>query len=135
MLKLVLSIVMGAVIAIAITVATDALFHAMSATPVPADVADPAAMGAYLAALPATALIAIVFGWTLSAFAGSAFAARFGGRGRWPGWVVAGLFLLATAANFLMLPHPVWMVVLAVVAIVAAGWLGPRVATPAAESP
>jgi len=57
---------------------------------------------------------------------GSAIAARFSDRGDWPGWVVTALFLIATAANFLMVQHPAWMVVGAIVAIAAAGWLGSR---------
>ena len=71
-------------------------------------------------------LIAIVAGWGLAAFAGSALAARLAGRGTWPGWTVTGLFLLATAANFLMIPHPGWMILLAVVLILVGGWLGTR---------
>jgi len=72
-------------------------------------------------------LAAIIAGWAIATFVGSAVATRFAGQGERPGWIVAGLFLLATAANFAMVPHPIWMVLSAVAVIVAAGWLGAKV--------
>ena len=127
MLKLVLAIVGGIVAAFAIVFATDALFHALfaSAAP-PPDPSAPDAMRDYIAGQPVSALIVILIGWAVAAFAGSAIAARFGGRGRWPGWLVAAIFLLATVANFLMVVHPTWMVAAGLVLIVIAGWLGAR---------
>jgi len=127
MLRLVLAIVGGVVVAFVLVFATELLFHAIS--PAAGTVPDPSdreAMRTYVSAQPLSAKLAVLAGWTLAAFAGSAVAARFGGRGRWPGWVVAGLFLAATASNFLMFPHPTWMVAAAVALIVAAGWLGAR---------
>lgn len=126
MIRLILSIVGGLVVAFAAVFATDALFHALAPTaPAPAT-NDREAMRAYVAGQPAVVLAGLVIGWAVGVFLGSALAARFGGRGEWPGWVVGGLFLLATAANFLMVPHPAWMVFLAVVAITGAAWFGAR---------
>jgi len=127
MLKTVLAVVAGIVVAFGIVFASDALFHALApSAPPPADTNNREAMRAYVAGQPTGVLIAVLVGWTLAAFAGSALAARLARRGEWPGWIVTGLFLLATAANFMMVPHPMWMVAVGVVAILAAGWAGSR---------
>jgi hypothetical protein len=127
MLRTILSVVAGIVVAFAITFASDALFHALvPSAPPPADTGDREAMRAYVARQPVGVLAALLAAWALAAFAGSALAARLARRGEKPGWAVTGLFLLATAANFLMVPHPIWMVALGVAGIVAAGWAGSR---------
>jgi len=124
MMRLVLGVVCGLVVAFALVFATDALFHL--AVPSAARPTDPAAMRDYTMRQPPAALLAIVAGWTVAVFAGAAAACRIARAGAGPGWAVTGLFALATAANFLMLPHPVWMIVMAAIAIAAAGWLATR---------
>lgn len=126
MLRLVLSIVAGLAVAFAIVFAGDALFHSLSTGQAPAPT-DKAAMQAYVAGQPVGALVVVLAGWALAALAGAALASRLGRRGQWPGGVVTGLFLLATASNFVMVTHPLWMVVAAMLSIAAAGWLGARV--------
>lgn len=126
MLKVILGIVGGLLLAFAVVFATDALFHMLSPTAVRPAAGDADAMRTYVARQPVGALAGILAGWTLGVFAGSALATRIAGRGEWPGWVVTGLFLLATAGNFLMIPHPLWMVAAAAVLILAGGWLGAR---------
>lgn len=129
MLRLILSIVGGVIIAFAIVMAGDMLSQSLasSAGPAPTDMNDRAAMEAYVAGLPTIVFIAMLATWTIAAFAAAAFAARFARRGAWPGWVAGGLFLCATAANLLMIPHPAWMAIAGVVLVVAAAWFGARV--------
>lgn len=127
MLKLILSVVGGLVVAFALVAIADASFHALSATSArPADPSDADAMREYVAGQPVGILAALVAGWMVAAFSGAAIAARFGGRGEAAGWAVTFLFLLATAANFVLVEHPIWMVAAAIVGITAAGWLGSR---------
>jgi len=128
MTRLILAVLGGLIAAFGLVFITDALFHYLSpsASTMPAS-GDREAMGAYVASQPAEALAAIIAGWAIATFVGAAIAARVAGRGERPGWIVAGLFLLATAANFAMVPHPTWMVLSAIVVIVAAGWLGAKV--------
>lgn len=132
-LKTILGIVGGLVLAFAIVFATDYLFHLLSPTAARPEASDAEAMRTYVASQPPATLIALVAGWALAAFAGAALATRIANRGTWPGWVVTGLFLLATSGNFLMVPHPGWMMALAVALIVASGWLGVRLAKLAAR--
>lgn len=136
MLKLVLSIVGGVAVAFSIVLATDALFHSVLASgAAPSNMNDREAMRLYVASQPIGALATMLVGWTLAALAGSWVASRFAGHVQWPGWVVAGLFFLATAFNFFLVPHPVWMVVAGTVSILVAGWLGANIGSRVAVRP
>lgn len=128
MLRLVLSIVGGVVVAFVIVLLGDMASQSLAALagPAPTDMNDRAAMAAYVAGLPTGVFLVMLATWTIAAFAAAAFAARFARRGAWPGWVAAGLFLCATAANLIMIPHPTWMAVAGVVLVVAAGWFGAK---------
>lgn len=128
MLRLVLSIVGGVVVAFVIVLLGDMASQSLAASagPAPTDMSDRAAMQAYVAGLPTAVFITMLATWTIAAFAAAVLAARFGRRGAWPGWVAAGLFLCATAANLIMIPHPAWMAVAGVVLVVAAGWFGAK---------
>lgn len=127
MLKSVLSIIGGLVLAFALVFATDAFFHAFSSTATPPpNLNDKDAMRAYIEGQPFGVLAGLIAGWAVAVFAGASLASRFAHRGEWPGFIVTGLFLLATLANFLMAPHPRWMVMVGVTAILFAGWLGSR---------
>lgn len=128
MLRLVLSIIGGVIVAFVLVFLGDMLSQSLAASagPAPTDMNDRTAMQAYVAGLPAAVLIVMLATWTVAAFAAAAFAARLGRRGAWPGWIAGGLFLCATGANLLMIPHPAWMAVAGVVLVVAAGWFGAR---------
>ena len=132
MLKPMLSIIGGLLLAFALVFATDALFHALAPSKPPGNPSDPDAMRDYVAGQPIGLLIGLLFGWAIAAFAGSSIAVRFARRGGWPGFAVTALFLLATTANFLIVEHPGWMVVVAVISIAGAGSLGSRTFTRAA---
>lgn len=128
MLRLVLSIIGGVIVAFVMVFLGDMLSQSLAASagPAPTDMNDRAAMEAWMAGLPTQVFIVMLTTWTVAAFAAAAFAARFARRGAWPGWVAAGLFLCATAANLFLIPHPAWMAIAGVVLVVAAGWLGAR---------
>ena len=134
MLRAILSVVAGVVAAFVIVMLGDMLSHAVAASSAgapPTDMNDRAAMEAYVAALPTTVFVVMLAGWTIAAFAAAFVAARFGRKGAWPGWVAAGAFLCATAANLLMIPHPIWMTVAGIVLVVAGGWAGARLGSKA----
>lgn len=138
MLRVILAIVAGVILTFAIVFGTELLWHQLAPMPAGSNMADPAAVAAFIETAPLPAMLAVLFGWTLAILAGTFTATRLARRGEWPGWFVLALFLAATGANFFMLPHPVWFVVAAFVLIAVAGLLGSRlgagrrVRTPAA---
>lgn len=129
MLKKILAVLLGVAVAVGTTTLTDALFHNMiAATPMPRG-GSAAEMGAWMATQPPSAFAAVLAGWILAAFSGAAVASWAAGRIAWPGWAVTGLYSLAVLSNFLMLPHPLAMVVAGMLLVPFAGWLGARLAS------
>jgi hypothetical protein len=126
MLRAVLGVVIGVVAAFVVTFGVELVWQQLAPMPPGLRPDDPAAIAAFLRTAPISAFIAVLVGWTVAAFAGAWIAAAIGRRGAWPGWIVTGLYLAATCANFAMISHPVWFMAVAVLLILAAGYLGAR---------
>ena len=115
-------IVAGLLLAITIIMTTEAIGHRVFPLPENHDLNSGSAMS-----LPTATLLVPVLGWFLAALAGSWLAARIA-RKHVAGYVVGGVVLAATIANFVMITHPVGIVVAGVAAVLAGTWLGSRVA-------
>ncbi len=106
-----------------------ALFDAISSFlfPVSEDIAaaDAETIAAAIAAIPLPAKLIMVLGWLCAPLGGAWLALRIANRA-WVGWVVTLLFLLAGLANQIMLPHPPWMQICALVLPLLGGWLAQR---------
>ncbi len=69
----------------------------------------------------------VLVAWVLGAgWAALVATAWSGGGSRIPGLVAAGVLLAGSVATMFAIPHPVWMVVGALVLMPAAAWLGTR---------
>jgi hypothetical protein len=124
MLKGILGVVLGAVVAMGLIMAAQYLVHMLSGAPA-VDPNDGEAMKTMMASTPLSAKLGVIAGYLVAAGVGAWLAARIAGH-RWAGWVVAGLLLATSAANFAMLPHPLWFMVATVVVIAGAGWMASR---------
>lgn len=117
-----LSVIVGAVVAVAVMLILETLSHAIGGAP------------GSVAAMSAPAKLLVVAGWFLGAFAGALAGLRIG---RWPSaaWIVGALVLAGGVANILTIPHPLWMqaaaVLAPVLAVVAALGLDGRRTRPA----
>ena len=100
------------------------LLHMIHGGPTP-DMNNTAAIEAMMAATPISMKVAIVAIYFIAVLLGGLAAVRVSGR-PWTAWVIAAVLLAATIANYMMLPHPVWMVAASVVLIPVAGWLASR---------
>jgi hypothetical protein len=79
--------------------------------------------------IPLGALVIVILAYFVGVAAGAWTAIRLHPtHARWAGYVVVGLFAIATVANMLSLPHPPWMYVAAPVALVAGLVLALRLA-------
>jgi hypothetical protein len=102
--------------------------------PMPAiDLRDREGLSAIIAALPVGALLFVAAAWFLGVLVGGAVAARISGK-RWAAWLIAVLVAIASIANVLMFPHPLWMKLAAVVAPLLGGWLASHAARDAAAA-
>jgi hypothetical protein len=110
MVRMLIAIVAGVVLALASVSGFDMLSHALYPPPPGVDFKDPATLAAYMTTLPFGAKAIVAAGWLAAPFLG-ALAAIWIAREDFPGWVVAAFFLAAATANVIMIPHPKWMVV------------------------
>lgn len=136
--RLVLAILGGVLVAGLVVYLVEAAGQLMYPPPAGLDMRDRDAMSAYVSQLPSGAFAIVLTAWILGALAGSWVAVRIAARPAvWPGLVIGGLLLLGVASNVMTVPHPVWMVVAAIVAIPAAAYAGARLAIrrPAAPAP
>jgi len=79
----------------------------------------------WVASMPLPAKLLVVAGWLLGALAGAAAAGRVARRST-IGWIPAALVAAVAIANVVLIPHPLWMTVAAVLAPIVGGWFGVR---------
>jgi len=137
MLRIVLGIVAGVVLAFVLLMGLEMAGHAAMPPPAGLDPTNPDDLRQMVAAAPLAAKVWVVFGWFAAAVAGGWLARRIT-RAAWAGWVIAGLIAVGGLANIAMIPHPLWMQIAAVAAPLLAGWVVTRLpvrgaAAPAAE--
>jgi ABC-type Na+ efflux pump permease subunit len=104
--------------------------HSLFPPPADINLADPEDVKRLMASLPAAAFAFVLLGWFLGSFVGS-FVARKIARSNAAAWAVAVLFILFTAMNFVMIPHPLWMIAAGVLIPLASAWLAIRFSGPA----
>jgi hypothetical protein len=126
--RAVLAVVAGCVLSVLIISGMDAISHFVYPPPAGLNAGDPAAVRTIIEQMPTGAFIVIVAGWILGAGFGSWFATRLSGSRRWAGVVVGGVTLAATGFNMFLIPHPVWVVITALIGIPLATWGGIRAA-------
>ena len=125
MIRKILAVVAGVVVAFATVMLGELIAHQLFPINMP-KTTDNAALAAAMAAAPLGAKLSLVLIYFLAPLFGAWVAGRVSRAASWPSWTVVALFLLATAANFFMLPHPLWLVVASVAAILVGGGLGVR---------
>jgi len=83
------------------------------------------AVKAYVATLPIGALLFVVASYFIGTTVGTCIACTIGTMlPRIYALLIGCLMLVATTMNVMMIPHPTWFILAAVVAIVAGAWLG-----------
>ena len=112
-LKSVLATIAGVLIGSLVISAVEAVSHQLIRMPADIDFSDPAQLAQYMDQVPLAAKLAVVFAWGTGMFAGATASVFMTGKKRWPATAVVLLLLAVTAANFAMIPHPVWMIVAA----------------------
>ena len=126
--------VLGALIGIATAVATvmlmEFLSHSIYPPPSGIEILDTEAMNAHLAAAPVGALAIVLAGYLMATFDGVLVACLIGrAQPLFYALAIGVLMLAATASNLLMLRHPTWFSVSAIVGIVVSAWLAAQFAT------
>jgi hypothetical protein len=123
MSRTILGLVAGTVTAFACVFLVETIGHLVY--PVPADLGtgNEDQMAAFVRGLPLGALAFVAAGWFLGALAGGSVAAVISRR-RWASWLIGGLVAAAAIVTILMIPHPEWMQVSALIVPLLGATLG-----------
>ena len=125
------AIIAGIVTAFLTVMLIDSLNHMVYPPPPGLDFSDPAAIKPYLATLPVGAFLFILASSVVAAFVGTLVACYIGTiRPFNCAVVVGGVVFSATVANFIAIPHPLWLSIATLVGIVASSWFATRLAPP-----
>jgi len=115
----------GVVIAFVLVALVEMVGHAFYPPPEGLDFADADAMRAYIDTVPLGALLFVAGAWFIGTVGGTCAACAIGtAKPLIFAGVVGGLVLVATIANLIMIPHPLWFSVLGIVGILVGAWLG-----------
>jgi len=115
----------GIVIAGVLVWLVEMIGHSVYPPPPDLDFSDPEAMRAYIATMPVGAFMFVGGAWFIATLVGTIAACKIGdAKPMIFAIVVGGLMLIATAANLMMIPHPLWFSISGVIAILVAAWLG-----------
>jgi len=127
-LRTALAVVAGFVAGSLLVFAVESLGHRVFPPPAGLDPSDPASIRAAMAQLPVGALLAVLVAWIAGSFVGGWVAALISRRVV-PALIVGLIILAASAANLIMIPHPLWFAISGLLVILPAAWLGGKVAT------
>ncbi len=131
MLRRILAVVAGLVVAMAVVFAVEALGGIAFPPPPGMDPADPDSVRHNMASVTIGALVFVLVAWTLGALAGSYVVGRLIGPGGWRWGLVAGAFvMLGGIANMTRIPHPLWFVLTSPAVVIGAAVLGAWLSRP-----
>ena len=120
MLRKVLAIASGIVVAMLIIMVTEWLGHRIAPGPLPTETSS-----GDMSQVPIGAMLAVIFAWFLGSLGGGAVANRIA-RLSWPAWAIAGLVLLGAFIQFTSMKHPAWMIAAGIAAPLLAAWIVAR---------
>ena len=131
MLRDFVAVVAGIITAFLTIKLIDKIGHTIYPPPVGLDFADPEAIRPYLATLPIGAFLFIWASSVVGAFTGT-LVACFAGVARTAilAAAVGGVVFAATVANFIWIPHPLWLSLATLAGIIFSTWLAMRLVAP-----
>lgn len=127
--RAILSTVAGVIVAFTLIMLIETAGHSLWPPPAGLDMSKPESLRLMMQQMPLGALLSVAVAWVVAAFVGGWVAAKFSERTP-SAYVVGGLVALGAFANLLMIPHPFWFWLVALLlvplAAYAAGRLGVR---------
>ena len=125
MVKNIVAGIAGIIIAGLLVWLVELLGHTVYPPPANLDLADRDMMRAYIDALPIGAMLFVAAAWFIATLGGTLAACKIGdAKPMIYAIVIGGLMLVATVANLIMIPHPLWFSILGVAGIAGGAWLG-----------
>ncbi len=134
MLRDFVAVVAGIITAFLTIMLIDKIGHMIYPPPAGLDFADPEAIRPYLATLPIGAYLFIWASSVVGAFTGTLIAC-FAGAARTAilAAAVGGIVFAATVANFIWIPHPLWLSLATLAGIILSTWLAMGLVAPSSD--
>jgi len=123
MLRTILATIAGILIGGIIIGIVESIGHMIYPPPEGVDMKDPEQIKTIMHTIPFGAKFAVLVAWFLGILGGGIAAVLISGRKAMPALIVAVVLLALAVVTMVMIPHPVWMMIGAVVAT-ALGWFG-----------
>ena len=124
MLRNVIAGIAGIATAVLIVFAIEKLGHTLYPPPADLDYSDADAIRMYYSQLPLLALLFPMIAWIVGTFVGTLLACYVGTASTLTfAGVVGTLMLAATISNLIVIPHPLWFSIIAVIGVAGAAWL------------
>lgn len=121
----ILAVIAGVILAGIVTYAVQTVGHQVYPPPENLDIKNLEAMKAYVATLPMGALLFVLLAYVLGSFAGGWLAAKIARSSQiHVPLTVGGVQLFFGLINLLMIPHPLWFAIAAVIVFLPAAFLG-----------
>jgi len=125
--RTIVAVVVGTVVAFVLVGVIEAIGEVVYPPPAGVDFGRPDQLASYMQRLPGGALAFVLAAWIVGTFFGGLVAAWIArSRTALAAAIVGALVLAATIANFVLIPHPAWMVAAGVVGIAIAAYLAGR---------
>ena len=123
MTRKILAIIIGVVVAFSVVMSSEWLGHQIWPLPKNLNWNDPNQIAKFMAQMPIAAYAWLLFGWLTAVILGVFVCSRVQhSTAIWPQACAAVLFTAAVTSNFLLLPHPIWFIVLSALLLCTASW-------------
>jgi hypothetical protein len=127
----ILAVLMGVVVGGLLVAAVEFVSHLIYPPPPGLNHSDVDALKGAMATAPAGALLLVLLAWALSSLGGGWLAASVARRSHTLHALIVGAILMAMGIlNMLVIPHPPWFWLAALVLFLPAAYLGARLARP-----
>ena len=122
------AVIAGFVVGVIVVILVQIPGYFIHPPPANFNVSDAAAIKAHMAKAPLPAMLPVAFAWFAGPLVGSWLAAIIARR-PFPALIIAVMFLGADTWNLASFPHPLWLVMVGLLAPLVATWLGVSLAT------
>jgi len=124
-LRSVLGVIVGVIAAVVVVGVLESVGHTIYPPPPGIDLHNPEALKTIIDQLPLGAIVMVLVAWGAGSLVGGFTAGAVAGRAQVVhGLIVGGIQMSFGILTMIMIPHPVWFMIAAVVAVIPPAWLG-----------
>ena len=125
MFKNILSVILGLAASSFIIFASEVIGHIIYPPPAGLDINDMDAVKAFSASAPLIVFILVIVAYAIGSFVGGLIAASIASQNKMTKSITVGGILMGLGAyNLLMIPHPIWTIVISIFLFIPCSYVG-----------